>query len=81
MIRVKVKLFATLRKHLPPDATEGTVVVEVREGATVTEVMERLGIPAEHTKMIVSGDRHLEPGSLVADGQQVDLYPPLAGGV
>ena len=81
MIRVTVKLFATLRKHLPPGATDGTVIVEVPDGATVTDVMGRLGIPTEHTKMIVSGDRHLEASALVTDGQHVDLYPPLAGGV
>jgi molybdopterin converting factor small subunit len=30
--------------------------------------------------MIVSGAEHLEPTSLLHDGQEVNLFPPLAGG-
>lgn len=30
--------------------------------------------------MIVSGAEHLEPTTVLRDGQEVNLFPPLAGG-
>jgi len=52
----------------------------VAEGATVADVVARLGIPPQHAKMIVSGDACLEAASVLHDGQEVNLFPPLAGG-
>lgn len=79
-MRVTVKLHATLRKFLPPGSSEQSAVVELPEGATVADLVRRLGIPPEHTKMMVSGDNYLETSSVLHDGQDVDLFPPLAGG-
>jgi molybdopterin synthase sulfur carrier subunit len=80
-MRVTVRLHATLRRFLPAGASNNVVTVEVAAGATVADVVARLGIPPGHAKMIVSGDECLEPASVVRDGQELDLFPPLAGGV
>jgi len=79
-MRVTVKLHATLKKHLPPGSSEDGIELEVREGATVAEVIERLGIPAKHAGMLVSDDEYLERTTVVRDGQEIDVFPPLAGG-
>jgi molybdopterin converting factor small subunit len=78
---VTVKLHATLRKYLPAGSANNAISLELPAGATVTEVINRLGIPAGHAKMIVSGDDYLETTSVLHDGQEVNLFPPLAGGV
>lgn len=79
-MHVTVKLHATLRKYLPAGTTANSVVVEMPEGANVADLIGRLGIPADHAKMIVSGDEYLEASSIVRDGQEINLFPPLAGG-
>ncbi len=79
-MHVTVNLHATLRKYLPAGSTDNSVAVELPEGATVADLIGRLGIPADHAKMIVSGDEYLEVSSAVRDGQQINLFPPLAGG-
>jgi molybdopterin converting factor small subunit len=79
-MRVTVKLHATLKKHLPPGSSADGVEVEVTDGATVADVIERLGIPAKHAGMLVSNDEYLESTTVVRDGQEINVFPPLAGG-
>ena len=76
---VAVKLYASLRKYLPSESMSA-VRVEVPAGATVADVIARLGIPPEHTRMIVSGDRQLDLAAVLEDGQEISILPPLAGG-
>lgn len=77
---VRVRLHAILRKFLPPDAVDNAVVLELPEGATVSDVITRLGIPPTHASMLVSGDDHLKAESVLRDGQEVNIFPPIAGG-
>jgi molybdopterin converting factor small subunit len=79
-MRVTAKLFAQLRKHLPAGADPSGIPVELPDGATVGDLIDRLGFPRDHAGIIVSGDQHLEVGSRLKDGQEVSLFPPLAGG-
>jgi hypothetical protein len=77
-MRVTVKLHGILRKFLPAGANDA--VLELREGAGVTDAITALGIPPDHAKIIISGDDQLEPASVLHDGQELNLFPPLAGG-
>jgi sulfur carrier protein ThiS len=77
----RVKLHAILRKYLPPDAVDYTAVVELPDGATVADAIAKLGIPPTHAKMLVSGDDYLEPDTVLRDGQEVNVFPPIAGGL
>jgi molybdopterin converting factor small subunit len=79
-MKVRVKLFASLKKYLPRGASDDTITVEVPEGATVAEVVGCLGISPEHAKMAVTGECQVDMETPVQDGQQVNLFPPLAGG-
>jgi molybdopterin converting factor small subunit len=79
-MRVIVKLHGTLRRFLPAGSIGNATSVDVPDAATVATVIGRLGIPAEFTKMTVSGDEHLQASSVLRDGQELNLFPPLAGG-
>ena len=78
-MQITVKLHGTLRKFLPAGAGNAAAL-DLNDGATVADVITRLGIPPGHAKMIVSGDDQLELASVLHDGQEVNLFPPLAGG-
>jgi molybdopterin converting factor small subunit len=78
-MRVRVKLFGALRKHLPAGAVGG-VELELSDGATVADVLAELGIPIEHAGMVVSNDEQLEKTAGVRDGQELSVFAPLAGG-
>jgi molybdopterin converting factor small subunit len=77
---VRVKLHAILRKFLPPGSVDNTAVLEVPAGATVSDVITRLGIPEKHAGMLVCGDEYLKPESPLHDDQELSIFPPLAGG-
>jgi sulfur-carrier protein len=79
-MQIRVKLHGTLRKYLPAGTSENVVQVDVPEGATVADVVSRLTIPPAHTKVMVSGNEQLEPTSVLRNGQELNLFPPLAGG-
>lgn len=78
-MRITVRLHATLKKFLPP-GTNGSAALELPDGATVGDLISHLGIPPGHTKVMVSGDAYLETTTVLHDGQEVNLFPPLAGG-
>jgi len=78
-VRITVKVQGTLCKFLPAGA--GTeAVLDFPDGARVADVIAGLGIPPEYAKLIISGDDQLEPAAVLHDGQEVNLFPPLAGG-
>jgi sulfur-carrier protein len=79
-MKVRVKLFATLRKYMPAGAGGDTVTLELPDGAAACDAIAALGIPADRARMIVSSNEQLAPTSALQDGQEIDLFPPMAGG-
>ena len=80
-MRITAKLHGTLRKYLPKGSQENAMLVEVPAAATVADVVDRLGIPRNHARMFVYGDEHLAASSVLHDGQELNIFPPLAGGL
>ena len=78
-VTVSVKLFATLKKYLPPGSEEG-MLLTLPAGSTVLDVIETLKIPHEQATMLVAGDTYVEKSTLLSDGLQLNIFPPLAGG-
>jgi molybdopterin converting factor small subunit len=78
-ITVRVRLFASLRRHQPA-GIDGPIPVRVPGDARVRDVVAALGIPEESAGIIVCDDRHLDLASPLREGAEVSLFPPLAGG-
>jgi transketolase len=76
-ITVTVRLFASLRRFHKGD---GPITVRLPAGARVRDAVAALGIPEDHAAIVVCGDQHLELAAPLADGADVSLFPPLAGG-
>lgn len=78
---VRVQLFATLAAYLPAGSAErGGASVEVPDGATLSDLVAALGIPADLPRLALVNGREAEPGHRLAPGDEVALFPPLAGG-
>jgi molybdopterin converting factor small subunit len=79
-LKVKIKLFATLTKYLPPDAKNRTAELDTEEGTTTGQLLDQLEIPAAlaHLTMInghqESRDYVLQPDDLLT------VFPQVAGG-
>ena len=77
---VRVKLFATLRKYLPSGHPTDTLMVDLPDGAAVSDAIAAIGIPVEHAPMVVSQNEQLDVSARLQDGQEINVFPPLAGG-
>jgi molybdopterin converting factor small subunit len=78
-VTISVKLFATLKKYLPPGSEDG-VTLTLPKGATVQDAVDALKIPRDHAGMLVAGDTYVEIGTPLTEGLQLNIFPPLAGG-
>jgi sulfur carrier protein ThiS len=79
-MKVQVKLMASLRNKLPPEA-RGSTVLDLRPGTTVAVALAQLGIAEPHVHAVMVNDA-VEPDRQrpLADGDALVVLPPVAGG-
>jgi molybdopterin converting factor small subunit len=82
-MRITFKLYASLTQFLPSGANGHAADIEVEEGTTPIQVLERHGVPAAQAHLVlINGlyvphderDRPLKEGDILA------AWPPVAGG-
>ncbi len=74
-----------LRKYLPVDAKENKAIISFKEKATLEDLVNTLGIPANEQKVVVingvsqgtSGESNCQP---LKDKDLVLIFPPVGGG-
>jgi len=74
-MKVKVKLFALLRKFGPDEQ-----VVESPEGTTIDSVVQTLKIPPTIRLLKIVNGVHQPADHILKDGDELALFPPIAGG-
>ena len=74
-MKVKIKLFATLRKF-GPDEQE----VDLPENATIGDAINLLNLPKEIPLLKIVNGEHRPPKHPLKDGDELALFPPIAGG-
>ena len=74
-MEIEVRLFASLRKY-----TNEKNKIELEEGASVGDFLERIGIPPSEVAIILVNGRHAEQNEPLQDGETVSLFPAIAGG-
>lgn len=75
---IQVRLFSVLRRYAPTGAGETTL--DLPSGATVNRVFDQLGIPEGVERVILVNGRHGTEETPLAEGDEVTLFPPVAGG-
>ena len=92
VIRVEVRLYATLKKYHPSTSSghrpEGknsepgeALVCELAEGTTVQKFLEKeLGVPPGEVKIVFVNGVSRSFDHVLADGDRVGIFPPVAGG-
>lgn len=79
-MQVDVQLHATLTTFLPPGSHDGVARIDVPDGATVADVIRRLAIPPELSRIVLVNGHDVEDGAVLHAGDALDVFPPLAGG-
>ena len=79
-MKLEVQLFATLQPYLPAGADGDHVFLELPDGSTVANVQAALHIPADLPCLMVVNGHDAEPDQVLAPGDVLAMFPPLAGG-
>ena len=77
-MEIHVRLYGVLREKLPAE-DHGRTMLELPEGATVDDVLTRLGVTG-HFHVSVNEEMVDDRETVLRDGDQVDVLPPTAGG-
>lgn len=83
-MRVRLALFATLTGYLPSSADPETDTrhersIDLPDGTTVGQVVDSLSLPDEPRVIFVDG-RHQPESYVLAEGERLAIFPPVAGG-
>lgn len=83
-MKVTLKLFATLADHLPAGSRDNHAEIEVGEDESVAEVIRRLALPPKLVHLVLVNGVYIAPearaGQSLAPGDQLAVWPPIAGG-
>ncbi len=75
---VHVHLFAYLAKFSP--TREEKFDMDLGPGTTVGQLIKRLKIPGDFEKRVLVNGRHADPSARLAEGDDLFIFPPAAGG-
>jgi molybdopterin converting factor small subunit len=79
-MKVEVALFATLSKYLPAGSQNRRATLEVKDGATVRDILNHLGVPPELPNILLVNGRQAPDTTELKAGETLSVFPPLAGG-
>ena len=77
---IRVKLIASYRLQLPPEAKNGIVELEVPKGTTVYDAISRFDIPLDDTSVIVLNGLTVDMNTPLVEGDRVTAFSAIAGG-
>ena len=77
---IQVKLFATLRRYAGDTPLGQPFQMELPAGATLQDLVERLGIPPDETKVAFVNARAQDLDWVLQPGDEVGIFPPIGGG-
>jgi molybdopterin converting factor small subunit len=84
-VKVQARLFAGLRDRLP-DSVRGRADLDLADDCSLQELLDHLEIHEKQAQMVLvngvqtSRDRATRESLVLREGDDVAIFPPLAGG-
>lgn len=85
-VRIVLKLYASLTDYLPEKGRDQRheLDVDVAEGTTVTQVIERFALPPRLVHLVLVNGVYVapeaRPATALREGDALAIWPPVAGG-
>lgn len=79
-MKVKVKLFGTLRQRFPGYRHDEGIEVEISDGARVRDLLAHLEIPESQGGIVIVDAQLMKPDDKLGDGAKVNVFQPVFGG-
>lgn len=81
---VTLKLYATLSHCLPSNADKNQIHINVDEGTSVMDVLDKYQVPKESCHLILINGNYTPlltaDSKILEDGDTLAIWPPVAGG-
>ncbi|MHB1007360.1 MAG: MoaD/ThiS family protein [Chloroflexota bacterium] len=77
---VDLRLYSTLRQYAGGLKIGEPMRVELPDGASISILLAKIGVPEHETKQAFVNGRSEEMDFPLKDGDQVGVFPPVAGG-
>jgi sulfur carrier protein ThiS len=83
-MKIKLRLYATLQKYLPPESSQSETSLELPEAATIPDALGVVALPMTLPHIIFINGRHvLRPEfstRQLQDGDILAVFPAIGGG-
>lgn len=83
-MKITFKTGGMMSEMLPPDTLDDQMVLDVRKGATIIDVMAQLDLPEDEFYLIILNDvvspKAARSNTVLSDGDELGIFPPLKGG-
>ena len=83
-MQISVTLFGGLRHYLPAGSSFNKCMVDIDDGASLAQLLERLPVPSDKPYMVLLNDEKVADnryGEITIEGDDaVVLLPPIKGG-
>jgi sulfur carrier protein ThiS len=83
-MKIKLRLYATLQKYLPPESSNYETNLELPEAATIPDALDVVALPMSLPHIIFINGRHvLRPDfstRQLQDGDILAVFPAIGGG-
>jgi molybdopterin synthase sulfur carrier subunit len=80
LMKLEIKLFANFREFLPAGTEKYTCWLELEEGTTIGQVLEKLKIPDDIPMITLVNGLHRTFEDRLQPGDVLSVFPPVAGG-
>ena len=79
-MRVHVRPYAILRQYLADPRSRTGTEMDLVEGSTVADAVQRLGVPPEKVMVSFVNGAQSSPAQVLREGDRLELLPPISGG-
>jgi len=81
LVDIRLKLFATYRRYLPPDSQGSAYDTDVPAGTRAVDLLVQFSVPADDgASVILINGRSTGSKQILEDGDIVAVFPAMAGG-
>jgi len=80
LIKVEMRLYATLRRYAPSLKLGEALELNLKEGTTLESLFKKIKIPKEEVKTVLINGRARNHSYILLKGDRVAIFPAVAGG-
>ena len=80
ILKIRLKLYAYLRKYLPNTQLGEEIIMEVSKGTTVKDILDNFNIEKDQAKIIFVNRTHQTLDYELQNNDLLVIFPPVGGG-